>query len=74
MTPFDKAKSLTQETTKKFSRRISQEEAWEHAFGAVEQLSEIARAHQLLLMELLERIDALETRTDAELSSRTGNA
>jgi hypothetical protein len=67
------AAALTQEAIKSVSQKISQEDSWEHAFGAVEQLSEIARAHQSLLVDLIDRVEALETPAGSEVRSRDGD-
>jgi uncharacterized protein YbaP (TraB family) len=80
VTPLDKAKSmmsnfesaLTQQA-KKVSRKVSQEDSWEQAFAAVDQLSEIARAQQSLLVDLIDRVDTLETQAGLEVRSRGGN-
>jgi hypothetical protein len=55
------------------TRKVSQEVSWEQAIGAVEQLTEIARAHQALLIDLIDGISALYIPAGAEPRSLNGN-
>lgn len=60
------AAARTQEASKTFSRRVTQEDSWEELRGDVEQLTEIARAHHALIVDLIERVAALEARIGDE--------
>ncbi len=42
------------------SRRVTQEDAWDELRGDVELLTEIARAHHALIIDLIDRVAALE--------------
>jgi hypothetical protein len=55
-----------QEASKNVSRKISQEDAWDELRGDVEQLTEIARAHHALIIDLIDRVGALEARAGIE--------
>jgi hypothetical protein len=56
------AAEQTREASKNFSRKLTQQESWEELRADVEELTEIARAHQALIVDLLERVEALELR------------
>ena len=62
------AATRAQEASKNVSRKVAQEDAWEEMRGAAEQLTEIARAHHALLVDLIDRVGALEAR--AGITSR----
>jgi hypothetical protein len=47
--------------SKAVSRKVSQEDAWEQLRGDVELLTEIARAHHALVIDLVDRVAELET-------------
>lgn len=51
-----------EEASKTVSQKLSQEDAWNELRGDVELLTEIARAHHALIIDLIDRIAALETR------------
>jgi hypothetical protein len=51
-----------QEASKSVTRKISQEDSWEELRGDVEDLTEIARAHHALIVDLIDRVAALEGR------------
>ena len=55
-----------QEASKNVTRKISQEDAWDELRGDVEQLTEIARAHHALIIDLIDRVGALEARAGIE--------
>ncbi len=55
-----------QEASKTVSRKITQEDAWDELRGDVEQLTEIARAHHALIIDLIDRVESLEARPDIE--------
>ena len=61
------AAAEAQELSKRAARRVAQENSWVEARGAVAQLTEIARAHQALLRDLVDRVDALEARAATDM-------
>jgi hypothetical protein len=42
------------------SRKVAQDDAWDELRGDVQLLSEIARAHHALIVDLIDRVAALE--------------
>ena len=58
----EQAAAQTREASKSFSRKLTQQESWEELRADVEELTEIARAHQALIVDLLARVEALEAR------------
>lgn len=52
--------------SKAVTRKVSQEDAWDELRGDTEQLTEIVRAHQALIVDLLDRVAALEARAGIE--------
>jgi hypothetical protein len=46
--------------SKNVSRKVTQEDAWDELRGDVELLTEIARAQHALIVDLLDRVAALE--------------
>ena len=56
------AAERTQEASKTFSRKVTQEDSWDELRSDVEQLTEIARAHHALIVGLIDRVAALEGR------------
>jgi hypothetical protein len=56
------AAERTQEASKTFSRKVTQEESWDELREDIEQLTEIARAHHALIVDLIDRVTALEAR------------
>jgi hypothetical protein len=56
------AAARAQEASKKVTRKVSQADSWEELRTAVEQLTEIARAHHAMLVDLIDRVGALEAR------------
>jgi hypothetical protein len=59
------AAARAEEASKAVSRRVTQEDAWNELRDDVKLLTEISRAHQALIVDLLDRI--------AELEARAGN-
>ena len=57
------AATRAQEASKTATRKVTQEDAWEELRADVEQLTEITRAHHALMVDLLDRVGELETRT-----------
>jgi hypothetical protein len=53
-----------EETSRTVSRKVAQEDAWDELRGDAELLTEIARAHQALIVDLVDRV--------AELAARAG--
>ena len=56
------AAGRAQDASKTFSQKVTQEDSWEELRGDIEQLTEIARAHHALIMDLIDRVEALEHR------------
>jgi DNA repair ATPase RecN len=56
------AAERTQEASKTFSRKVTQEDSWDQLREDIEQLTEIARAHHALIVDLIDRVAALEAR------------
>lgn len=54
-----------EEASKGVTRRVAQEDAWDELRADVQLLTEIARAHHALIVDLLDRV--------AELEARAGN-
>jgi hypothetical protein len=50
------------EASKTVSRRVAQEDAWDELRGDVELLTEIARVHHALIVDLTDRVAELEGR------------
>lgn len=50
------------EASKTFTKQVTQEDAWNELRGDVELQTEIARAHHALILDLLDRVAALEAR------------
>jgi hypothetical protein len=48
------------DASKTVSRKVTQEDAWEELRGDVELLTEIARAHHALIIDLIDRVAELE--------------
>jgi hypothetical protein len=60
------------EASKTFTRKVSQEDAWDELRGDVELQTEIARAHHALILDLLDRVAELEARAGAEAGPGRG--
>jgi hypothetical protein len=56
------AAARAQEASKGVTRKVTQEDAWEELRTDVEELTEIARAHHALIIDLIDRVGELETR------------
>jgi hypothetical protein len=52
----------TEEASRTVSRKVAQEDAWDELRGDAELLTEIARAHQALIVDLVDRVAELEAR------------
>ena len=59
------AAARAQQASKDVTRRVTQEDAWQELRGDVEQLTEIARAHHALIVDLIDRVEQLEARSGA---------
>jgi hypothetical protein len=59
-TATKEAAERTQEASKTFSRKVTQEDSWDQLREDIEQLTEIARAHHALIVDLIDRVTALE--------------
>ena len=66
------AAERAQETSKNISQKVSQEDSWEELRGDVEQLTEIARAHHALILDLIDRVEALERQAGIGGGARHG--
>jgi hypothetical protein len=49
-----------EEASKHVSRMVGQEDAWDELRGDVEALTELARAHHALIIDLIDRVAALD--------------
>jgi hypothetical protein len=49
-----------EEASQHVSRMVGQEDAWDELRGDVEVLTELARAHHALIIDLIDRVTALE--------------
>jgi hypothetical protein len=54
-----------EEASKTVTRRVEQEDAWDELRADVQVLTEIARAHHALIVDLLDRVAELEARAGA---------
>ena len=54
-----------EEASKTVTRRVEQQDAWDELRSDVQVLTEIARAHHALIVDLLDRVAELETRAGA---------
>jgi hypothetical protein len=52
-----------QEASKAVSRKVAQEDAWDELRGDLQLLTEVARAHHALIIDLIDRVAVLEART-----------
>lgn len=66
------AAGRAQDASKTFSQKVTQEDSWEELRGDIEQLTEIARAHHALILDLIERVKALEARAGIGGGTRHG--
>jgi hypothetical protein len=55
-----------EQTSKAVTRAVAQEDSWDEMRGDVEQLTEIARAHHALIVDLIDRVAELQARTGTE--------
>jgi len=60
------AANRAQQASKDVTRRVTQEDAWEELRGDVDELTEIARAHHALIVDLIDRVAQLEARPGPE--------
>jgi hypothetical protein len=67
------AAGKAQEASKTFSQKVTQEDSWEELRGDIEELTEIARAHHALVLDLIDRVEALEARAGIEGGPRSGS-
>ena len=51
-----------EEASRIVSRKVAQEDAWDELRGDAELLTEIARAHQAMIIDLVDRVAELEAR------------
>jgi hypothetical protein len=51
-----------EEASRTVSRKVAQEDAWDELRGDAELLTEIARAHQAMIIDLVDRVAELEAR------------
>jgi hypothetical protein len=50
------------DASKTVSRKVAQEDAWDELHSDVELLTEIARAHHALIIDLIDRVAGMEAR------------
>ena len=51
-----------EEASRTVSRKVGQEDSWDELRGDAELLTEIARAHQAMIIDLVDRVAELEAR------------
>lgn len=61
------------DASKTFTRKVTQEDAWEALRGDVELQTEIVQAHHALILDLLDRVAELEARTGADHGTGRGS-
>ena len=61
-----------EEASKAVTRAVTQEDSWDELRGDVEQLTEIARAHHALIVDLIDRVAELEARAGIEPGAGRG--
>jgi phage-related minor tail protein len=66
------AAARAQEASRNVSRKVAQADSWEELRTAVEQLTEIARAHHAVLVDLIDRVETLELRAGIALGEANG--
>jgi uncharacterized protein YhaN len=66
------AAGRAQEASKNLSQKVTQEDSWDELRGDIEELTEIARAHHALILDLINRVEALEARAGIESGTRHG--
>jgi hypothetical protein len=66
------AAARAQEASKTVSRKVTQQDAWEELRADVEQLTEVARAHHALIIDLIDRVGDLDTRTGSKPGTGPG--
>jgi hypothetical protein len=66
------AAARAQLASKNVTRKVTQEDAWEELRADVEQLTEIARAHHALIVDLIDRMADLEARSGGQLGDGRG--
>jgi hypothetical protein len=60
------AASRAQAASKNVTRAVGQQDAWDELRGDAELLTELVRAHHALILDLIDRVAALEGRTAAD--------
>jgi len=60
------------EASKTFTRKVTQEDAWNELRNDVEVQTEIARAHHALILDLLDRVAELEARAGVTANASHG--
>ena len=60
------AAALAEGASKSVSRKVTQQDAWDELRGDVELLTEIARAHHALIVDLIDRVAEFEARAGIE--------
>lgn len=62
----ERAEEAGRQASKNVTRKVSQEDTWDELRRDVELLTEIARSHHALIVDLLDRVGELEARAGAE--------
>lgn len=66
------AAGRAEEASKAVTRAVTQEDSWDELRGDVEQLTQIARAHHALIVDLIDRVAELEKRAGIEPGAARG--
>jgi len=66
------AAARAQQASKNVTRAVGQQDAWDELRGDTELLTELVRAHHALIVDLIDRVAALEARTGADQEAGHG--
>jgi hypothetical protein len=67
------AAARAQQASKNVTRAVGQQDAWDELRGDTELLTELARAHHALILDLVDRVSALESRTGGDSEEGHGD-
>jgi hypothetical protein len=62
-----------QQASKNVTRAVGQQDAWDELRGDAELLTELARAHHALILDLIDRVAVLEARTEGDQETGSGD-
>jgi hypothetical protein len=67
------AAARAQQASKNVTRAVGQQDAWDELRGDAELLTELVRAHHALILDLIDRVAALEGQTGSEPETGHGD-